>query len=169
MEGNSFFLFPTLKGILHSLLGGDESGIERSFVPIHTHPSPELQTHSYFSSPPVASWAVSVRFRAAGLYYEIWKRSFLQGDVCRAAELLLNGDPNRSSFVCGWLHCWREGGSGEGGGRWRPAAAAAFVRRKESRTARIFGEEAKYRKKHFVQPWLHFQKSYSIFFPLNLK
>lgn len=89
MEGNSFFLFPTLKGILHSLLGGDESGIERSFVPIHTHPSPELQTQ-LFLSPPVASWAVSVRFRAAGLYYEIWKTSFLQADVCGAGELLLN-------------------------------------------------------------------------------
>ena len=53
----------------------------------------------------------------------------------------------RHRGVCGWLHCWREGGSGEGGGRWRPAAAAAFVRRKESRMARVFGEEAKYRKK----------------------
>lgn len=48
LEGNSFF-FPTLKGIMRSLLGVDESGIERSFVPAHTHPSPELQTHSYFS------------------------------------------------------------------------------------------------------------------------
>lgn len=117
----------------------------------------------------MASWAVCVRFRAAGLYYEILKTS-LQGDVCRAAELLLNGDPNRYSFVCGWLHCWREGGSGEGGGRWRPAAAAAFVRRKESRMARVFGEEAKYTKKEtFCAALASFSEILLGFLPLKLE
>ena len=46
----TFFFFPLpppKKKAFCIASGGDESGTERSFVPAHTHPSPELHNHIF--------------------------------------------------------------------------------------------------------------------------
>lgn len=100
---------PRRHSIIHYLLGSAESGTERSFVPAHTHPSPELQQLPFFLQPRMASWAVWVRV------YGVWAVLRSVHKVALAGQCVprLPGCPSlqrKEDLGCGaaprgWLHC----------------------------------------------------------------